>query len=198
MTQQECIEDYRKKTEQKIIDLCTENDKVLLQIVDSLSSYLGNLKNREQIKFFTLGMHDQKNDSGENIWYTIYILRQKDSGSNEITKEYVDFISDVDCNIYGLNVEQLDKIFGGDDFDLNGDSIRCGSVSFLLSEDGNTIEMDISFPIEMPGMYNKADTVYATLFYSEQIVGENINSDTCFRINEHWYIIYSVYWSPAI
>ena len=100
-----------------------------------------------------------------------------------ITRVDIDFINDSAINKYNLTEEDLDKVFS-----LYG-KVYCDSLSDNKHRGGS-----IGFEGKFAAMYNRADRVDTTVWYSNTGGYSGVPDS----INDHWLIVYSLYWSPAI
>ena len=191
MSREECQEDFIDKHEQRIVAHLNDNIDVFEKVAGTINAYVENADDIDSYRTISLAYRTIKNENDENVsGYSIFTARQPDS--DDVIREYTEFIDNGDINIFKLTKDELDMVFP--DFDYNSGvagykEAYSDSLAYAQYR-GNSV----AFVYHYEEMYNKADRVDAVLYYSESIVPE----DTKHRINDHWYIVYSVYWSPAI
>jgi len=194
-SQEECLQDYREKYQQRMIDHFAENEDVFNRIAETLSVYVAGADDIGSYKTISLGNYMTFSDKGETAKYTLFIVKQLNANDkNDITREYIDFLNDSTINVHALKEEELDEIFMPDGFDST--SLLARYTEAYCDALSNAVHRGdyVGFSFALPQIYNRADRVDATLWYSKS----GGMSDSPDRINDHWYITYSLYWSPAI
>ena len=195
MSKEECLKDYKEAYRQKIIDHFTENEEIFDKIAASVSDYLTGAGAAHGYLTFSLGDHGPQSINGETVKYTLFTASRAGAGDkDEVVREYIDFLNDRAFNIYDLEEEELDRIFVADVNDLNAGAAKYTQAYCDSLPDDELRGSSVGFTFAIPGNYNKADRVDATLRYSKP----GVSADDPDRINDHWYIEYSVYWSPAV
>jgi len=195
LSREECLQDFEENYKPQIIDHFTENEEVFNKIAETLNAFVAGADDIDSYNTISLGSYKSQNDNGEIVKYTLFTARRLNpDDKNDITREHIDFLNDSTINIYDLKKEDLDKVFMGDDYDPNTGMIRyreakCHALSYEEYR-GNSVE----FIPAIAQMYNKADRVEAILWYSKSVIPHDSEN----RINDHWNIVYSIYWSPAI
>lgn len=195
MSKEACMQDYKDRYRQMIIDHFTENEDIFFRITETLYAFAAGADDIGSYSTISLQRNwDYSEDNGE-VKYTLFTARRLDPNDrSDITRASIDFLSDETINIYGLNEKELDKIIMQSDFDSTSRTacyveIYCDS----LPSSGLSGE-HIVFTFALPHIYNRADRVDAQLRYNRL----GIAQDHPDRINDNWYIYYSLYWSPAI
>jgi len=195
MSQEECLEDFKKENEQRIIDHFKENEEIFNKVAESLNAFIAGADDIDSYRTISLGSFPTFDENHEPVHrYMLFTVRQPDPDSNERVREYLDFLNDKSINIFKLTSDELEKFLTGEDYDYNSRQVRYTEASCVSLEDPNYRGNSIMFPSTIIGMYNRADRVEASLWYSKSAV----KSDNPDRINEHWSITYSVYWAHAI
>jgi len=184
-SKEECLQDYRENYLPQFIDHYTENEEILNKLAESLSDYVVGLDDIESYKAVSLEEdYWAQKDDGDGIKYKLYIMRQLNpDDEKDITRIDIDFINDSTVNKYYLTEDDLDHIFS------RYGKVYCSSLSDNEHR-GDSIKLEDKFA----AMYNKADRVDTTLLYSST----GGYADSPDSINDHWAIVYSLYWSPAI
>ncbi|MCL2671927.1 MAG: hypothetical protein FWF10_07820 [Clostridiales bacterium] len=186
LSQEECMQDYRERYEQRIIDHFTENEEIFNRIAETLHAYVAAAEDIERYWTISLGNYGFHNDNNEDAKYTLFI--SKTDAENNTVREYIDILNDSAINIYGLTEAELDLIF------MTGDYGSDSPLNRYMEAKCESFGVTIRFPFALPQIYNRADRVEATLWYT----ASEISEDDPDRINDHWYISYYLYWSPAI
>ena len=189
MSQEECIQDFQDRYRQDMLDHFAENEETFNRLVDTLTSYIDNVDDIDMYRSMSLSHNRDQND------YRLFTAREPDQDGDDIVRVFIDFINDSTVNIYDITEEELDMILEGEGFDRNSGLPRYEKViiidSMSNSEDPGKI---ITFSFGQMGFYNKADRVEASLHY----IRDGESQDFPDKINDHWFITYSVYWAPAL
>jgi len=185
-SREECLLDFEENYLPQLKEHFSKNEAIFNKLAESLSDYVIGVDDIDSYRTVSLSVdHRAQNDSDEDAKYSLFIARQLNpDDKTEITRNYIDFVNDGAVNKYGLTQEELDKVF--EEYRV----VYCDSLSDDINRGGS-----VGFEVLRPAMYNRADRVDSTLWYSK--AGGNSDGSPG-SINDHWYIIYSLYWSPAI
>jgi len=182
MSQEECLQDYEERYEQRIVGHFTENEEIFNRIAETLNAYAVAAEKAGGYRTISLGNYGGYSEAK----YALFIVRA--DAENIVTREYIDFLHDSAINIYALTEEELDLIF------MEGDYGSDTPLTRYMEAKCESFGHSVSFSFALPQIYNRADRVDATLWYTKQ----EISPDDPDRINDNWYISYYLYWSSAI
>lgn len=184
-SREECIEHYKENYMPEYINHFTENEEIFNKLAESLSDYVIGVDDIESYRTVSLSKASNvQEDNGESIKYKLYIVRQLNpDGEKDIQRADIDFISDSAINKYNLTEDDLDIVFS------RYIRVFCDSLSDDEFRGGS-----IGFENKFPAMYNRADRVDTILWYRKS--GVMLDGED--SINDHWHLVYSLYWAPAI
>jgi len=184
-SKEECIEDYKENYLPELLDHFTKNEEIYNKLAESLSDYVIGVDDIESYRSLSLSEdYYAEKDEGDGIKYKLTIIQQLNpDDEKDRTRVDLDFVSDSAINKFNLTENDLDIVFS------RYRRVFCDSLSDVEYRGGS-----IGFEDKFAAMYNRADRVDTTLWYRKS----GGKPDSPESINDHWYFIYSLYWSPAI
>jgi len=213
---EENLRSYQTMYQEQILDHFAQNEDTFIRIVKTFDAILEEADNLEDYYNVTLVndviYSDDKKSVRNNYVMTVSKYVMKD-GERVKTGEQIDLLTDARYNRFDLTEAEFNRVFiSEEDYKHNEEFgttyvwspelIKYTYVSFkyILANDsakGNFIHFD--FYIERP-VGKKPDRANMVLIYSRS--GEAPQSTggikLMHQINDHWYLDYQLYLSPAI